>query len=59
MLTLILNLFINNIFGRVYMTSLLRSIIDCIANTVSPLPTNIIKYDYIPSQRTSIILVYI
>jgi hypothetical protein len=39
------------------MTGLLRSTIDCIAGTTSPIPTNIMKYDCVSSQRTGIILV--
>jgi hypothetical protein len=35
-LTLILNLFIIGIFGRIHIIGLLRSIIDCIMGTVSP-----------------------
>jgi hypothetical protein len=57
MLTLILNLFIIDIFlGRVHMIGLLRLTIDCIAGIASSFPTN--KYNYVPSQHTDIILAY-
>jgi hypothetical protein len=39
------------------MTGLLRSTIDCIVGTTSPFPVNIMKYDCVSSQHTSIILV--
>jgi hypothetical protein len=43
MLTLILNLFIINIFVSVHMTGLRRLTIDCIAGTDSLFPTNKLK----------------
>jgi hypothetical protein len=36
------------------MTGLLRSTIDCITGIASSFPTNIMKYDYVPSQRTCV-----
>jgi hypothetical protein len=45
--------------GSVHMIGLLRSTINCIAGMALLFPTNIIKYDCVPSQRTDIIAVYI
>jgi hypothetical protein len=39
------------------MTDLLRFTIDCITGTISSFSINIMKYNYIPSQRTCIIII--
>jgi hypothetical protein len=41
------------------MTDLLRFTIDCITGTISSFSINIMKYNYIPSQRTCIIIIII
>jgi hypothetical protein len=41
------------------MTGLLRSTIGCIAATASPFPTNIMKYDCVPFQRTGISIILV